>query len=112
MGPYNGLGTSSTEQTLAEAKVRGNKSLEILQKRLEKEKWLALGRPTIAILPSLFMWRWHQWVIFRWIRTRQSRGGLKTSRSCLGLSQLMDLMILCIAVAHQMGKRKVLVIEV
>jgi glutathione S-transferase len=48
MGPYNGPGTSSTEQTLAEAKVRGNKSLEILQKRLGKEKWLALGRPTIA----------------------------------------------------------------
>ncbi|SPO02584.1 related to Protein GstA [Cephalotrichum gorgonifer] len=47
-GPYNGLGTESTEQTLKEAKVRSYKSLEILDKRLGGEKWLANGRPTIA----------------------------------------------------------------
>jgi glutathione S-transferase len=47
-GPYNGLGTASTTQTLKEATIRGHKSLEILDLQLGKEKWLALGRPTIA----------------------------------------------------------------
>lgn len=47
-GPYNGLGTNYTSQTLADARTRGHKSLVILNKRLGKEDWLALGRPTIA----------------------------------------------------------------
>lgn len=33
---------------LEEGAIRGNKSLEILQKRLEQNEWLVLGRPTIA----------------------------------------------------------------
>lgn len=47
-GPYNGLGLSSTEQTLKEAKIRGVKSLEILDGVLKQRKWLANDRPTIA----------------------------------------------------------------
>ena len=46
-GPYNGLSTASTEQSL-EAKIRGYKSLEILGLQLGKEKWLTLGRSTTA----------------------------------------------------------------
>jgi glutathione S-transferase len=42
------FGGEATEQTLADAKIRGHKSLVILNKRLEEEEWLALGRPTIA----------------------------------------------------------------
>ncbi|EXJ65851.1 uncharacterized protein A1O5_11092 [Cladophialophora psammophila CBS 110553] len=38
----------ASEETLTEAKNRGMKSLEILEKRLEKEQWLALARPTVA----------------------------------------------------------------
>lgn len=41
-------GGQSTEQILADAKIRGHKSLVILNKKLEKEEWLSLGRPTIA----------------------------------------------------------------
>ncbi|KAF2196425.1 glutathione S-transferase [Delitschia confertaspora ATCC 74209] len=47
-GARNGVGTYHTESTLEEAKIRAYKSLEILDKHLEKEKWLALNRPTIA----------------------------------------------------------------
>ena len=47
-GPYNGLGTEYTQQTLADAMTRGHKSLVILNKKLDMEEWLALGRPTIA----------------------------------------------------------------
>ncbi|KAF2800264.1 glutathione S-transferase protein-like protein [Melanomma pulvis-pyrius CBS 109.77] len=47
-GPYNGLGTASTEQSLKEATIRGYKSLGILDLKLGEERWLALGRPTIA----------------------------------------------------------------
>jgi glutathione S-transferase len=47
-GPYNGLGTATTPQALKEATIRGHKSLEILDLQLGKEKWLTLGRPTIA----------------------------------------------------------------
>ncbi|KAJ5183622.1 hypothetical protein N7492_001238 [Penicillium capsulatum] len=47
-GPYNGLGTASTEQTLRESQTRGIKSLQVLDKRLAQNEWLALGRPTIA----------------------------------------------------------------
>lgn len=47
-GPYNGLGTDYTPQTLADARTRGHKSLVILNKSLERGEWLALGRPTIA----------------------------------------------------------------
>lgn len=47
-GPYNGLGTASTEQTLRESQTRGNKSLQVLDKRLSQNQWLTLGRPTIA----------------------------------------------------------------
>ncbi|KAH9865659.1 hypothetical protein J1614_009245 [Plenodomus biglobosus] len=53
-GPYNGLGTNASwspdqiETFLQEGAIRGNKSLAILQQQLEREDWLALGRPTIA----------------------------------------------------------------
>ena len=47
-GPYNGLGLESTEQTLAEAKIRGEKSLNILDGVLRDREWLANNRPTIA----------------------------------------------------------------
>ena len=47
-GPYNGLGLESTEQTLAEAKIRGEKSLNILDGVLRDREWLTNNRPTIA----------------------------------------------------------------
>lgn len=47
-GAFNGLGTTSTEQTLREARVRGEKSLQILNQHLGSVEWLVLGRPTIA----------------------------------------------------------------
>ena len=47
-GPYNGLGLESTEQTLKEAKIRGHKSLVILDGVLKDREWLANNRPTIA----------------------------------------------------------------
>jgi glutathione S-transferase len=47
-GPYNGLGLESTEQTLKEAKVRGHKSLVILDGVLKEREWLANNRPTVA----------------------------------------------------------------
>ena len=47
-GPYNGLGLASTEQTLSEAKIRGHKSLEILNRVLSERQWLANDRATIA----------------------------------------------------------------
>ncbi|KAJ5083978.1 hypothetical protein NUU61_008557 [Penicillium alfredii] len=47
-GPYNGLGTASMEQTLRESQTRGEKSLKVLDQRLARTEWLALGRPTIA----------------------------------------------------------------
>ncbi|ODM24039.1 hypothetical protein SI65_01629 [Aspergillus cristatus] len=47
-GAFNGLGSASTEQTLREAKIRGEKSLQILDQHLESVEWLVLGRPTIA----------------------------------------------------------------
>jgi len=47
-GMYNGLGSANPDQTLVEAKIKGLKSLEILQKKLEEGEWLALRRPTIA----------------------------------------------------------------
>ena len=40
--------SDGTEQILVDAKIRGYKSLVILNKKLEKENWLALGRPTVA----------------------------------------------------------------
>ncbi|KAF2177448.1 hypothetical protein K469DRAFT_742519 [Zopfia rhizophila CBS 207.26] len=42
------LGTASTPQTLKEDTIQGHKSLEFLDLQLGKEKWLTLGRPTIA----------------------------------------------------------------
>jgi glutathione S-transferase len=54
-GPYNGLGTASTEQTLKEAIVRSHKSLDILDQHLDSNEWLANGRPTIADL-SVFVY--------------------------------------------------------
>ena len=54
-GPYNGLGTASTEQTPKEATVRSYKSLEILDKGLQGNEWLANGRPTVADL-SVFVY--------------------------------------------------------
>ena len=47
-GPYNGLGLESTEQTLKEAVIRGEKSLKILDSVLRQREWLANDRPTIA----------------------------------------------------------------
>ena len=47
---FNGLGTTSTEQTLREAKIRGEKSLQILDQHLGGVEWLVLGRPTIAYI--------------------------------------------------------------
>lgn len=47
-GAFNGLGTASTEQTLREARIRGEKSLQILDQHLGSVEWLMLGRPTIA----------------------------------------------------------------
>ena len=55
-GTYNGLGAGYSQQTLNEAIIRSHKSLEILDSHLAKEKWLALGRPTIAdiaVFPSV-----------------------------------------------------------
>lgn len=40
--------SKNNEQLLAAATTKGIKSLEILQKRLDGNEWLALGRPTIA----------------------------------------------------------------
>ena len=60
-GPYNGLGPginwpqSSIDVFLQEGAMRGNKSLRILEQQLSTEKWLALGRPTIADL-SVFVY--------------------------------------------------------
>jgi glutathione S-transferase len=46
---YTGLGSASTLQTLKEAQVRAHKSLEVLDSHFGGgEKWLVLGRPTIA----------------------------------------------------------------
>lgn len=47
-GAYNGLGLESTEQTFKEAKIRGQKSLAILDGVLKDREWLANNRPTIA----------------------------------------------------------------
>lgn len=40
---------------LEEGAIRGNQSLQILQKRLENHQWLALDRPTIADI-SVFVY--------------------------------------------------------
>ncbi|KAK0533335.1 Glutathione S-transferase, C-terminal domain [Tilletia horrida] len=47
-GAYNGLGTAQDAHLLAEAKIRGHKSLKILNGELAERDWLSLGRPTIA----------------------------------------------------------------
>jgi glutathione S-transferase len=52
-GPYNGLGQNSKDKNLnkirlEEAKVRGHKSLEIINGELAQKQWLVGGRPTIA----------------------------------------------------------------
>lgn len=47
-GTYNAIGSKVREGALEEATTRGHKSLQILQKQLEKEDWLSLKRPTIA----------------------------------------------------------------
>jgi glutathione S-transferase len=60
-GPYNGLGTNDKwskeriDTFLEEGAIRGNRSLKILQEQLENERWLALGRPTIADI-SVFVY--------------------------------------------------------
>ncbi|KIW28778.1 uncharacterized protein PV07_04652 [Cladophialophora immunda] len=46
---------NASEEVIAETKERGVKSLEILEKRLEKEQWLALSRPTVADV-SIFVY--------------------------------------------------------
>lgn len=52
-GPYNGLGQNTKDAALNkirldEAKVRGHKSLEIIDGELAQRDWLVGGRPTIA----------------------------------------------------------------
>jgi glutathione S-transferase len=52
-GPYNGLGQNTNDAALnrirlEESKVRGHKSLEIIDGELAKRQWLVGGRPTIA----------------------------------------------------------------
>jgi glutathione S-transferase len=52
-GPYNGLGQNTDdedllEKRLADAKIRGHKSLAIINEALGKSPWLVGGRPTIA----------------------------------------------------------------
>lgn len=60
-GPYNGLGNNqqwSQEKLsvfLEEGEIRGMYSLGVLDAHLSNEKWLALGRPTIADL-SVFVY--------------------------------------------------------
>ncbi|RMZ82384.1 hypothetical protein DV737_g2085, partial [Chaetothyriales sp. CBS 132003] len=60
-GPYNGLGSNDkwTKEKLdiflEEGAIRGNKSLQILQTRLEAHEWLVLNRPTIADI-SVFVY--------------------------------------------------------
>ncbi|CAK1367446.1 hypothetical protein CB0940_10722 [Cercospora beticola] len=60
-GPYNGLGNNqqwSQEKLdvfLEEGALRGNQSLKILDKQLETNDWLVLGRPTIADI-SVFVY--------------------------------------------------------
>lgn len=46
--PANGLPVDFPNDVLVEAKVRGEKSLSILDGDLADREWLALGRPTIA----------------------------------------------------------------
>ena len=46
--PANGLPPDFPHDVLAEARVRGEKSLSILDGDLAGKEWLALGRPTIA----------------------------------------------------------------
>lgn len=47
-GTYNGVGFQQEAVTLNEARIRGLKSLEILETALTGQDWLVLGRPTIA----------------------------------------------------------------
>lgn len=46
--PANGLPPDFPHDVLAEARVRGARSLEILEAHLREYDWLACGRPTIA----------------------------------------------------------------
>ena len=60
-GPYNGLGNNQQwsqdklDVFLEEGAIRGNASLKVLDKQLETNDWLVLGRPTIADL-SVFVY--------------------------------------------------------
>ena len=60
-GPYNGLGNNQQwpqgklDVFLEEGALRGNYSLDVLNKQLEKDDWLVLGRPTIADI-SVFVY--------------------------------------------------------
>lgn len=47
-GTYNGVGLAKSADTLAEARIRSEKSLKILETALAGQDWLANGRPTIA----------------------------------------------------------------
>ena len=46
--PANGLPADFPGDVLAEAHIRGEKSLAILDEHLDGREWLTLGRPTIA----------------------------------------------------------------
>lgn len=52
-GPYNGLGQNTKDPALnrarlEDAKIRGHKSLEIIDAELGRREWLVGGRPTVA----------------------------------------------------------------
>lgn len=60
-GPYNGLGNNQRwsqdrlDVFLEEGEIRGNQSLQILDKQLSNNDWLVLARPTIADI-SVFVY--------------------------------------------------------
>ena len=60
-GPYNGLGNNQQwpqeklDVFLEEGELRGNYSLKVLDRQLDKNDWLVLGRPTIADI-SVFVY--------------------------------------------------------
>jgi len=60
-GPYNGLGNNQKwpqeklDVFLEEGAIRGNYSLKVLNDHLDKNEWLALGRPTIGDI-SVFVY--------------------------------------------------------
>jgi glutathione S-transferase len=113
-GPYNSLGQNTTDAALnktrlEDAKVRGHKSLAIIDGELAKRDWLVGGRPTIADISNfvyialvrfdewllffcdmvphgkilvLIQSNRHQWEIYPWTSIRMCLLGLEELRSC------------------------------